>query len=170
MRTLSVIAVAILLCLASPAALSQRAILDDALSPRQSVAVNLTWQPQDVVAAMNALINDDAEALPPLNGQIPNVEIRLNTRQWIGERVRIYLSLPANIVGDNSAGTLRLSWRSSGAFEAGSVFPGSEALIYEGLIESPVTSGTFDFVLSLESDGIPDSFSFEPIYELEIIL
>jgi len=150
--------------------LAQRVMLDDTLSPQQVFSLDLSWQPHDVARALTGMLSDQPSALPPLIGYVPGVEIRLNTVDFVGQQVRIFLSLPAGITGDISTAGIELAWEASGAFLSGSVRPGQETLIYEGVLEAPVTSGTFDFILSIDDGGIPDSFNLEPDYELEVIL
>ena len=157
------------LLLVSADALAQRIRLSDLLSPQQIYTLDLAWHPNEVARAVNAMLNDQVAAFPPLQGIVSGVEIRLNTEAYVGQRVRIYLVLPAMIVADPSAGTLQLSWDENGDFLSGSVYAGQEALLFEGVLEKPLTSGILNFVLLVESDGIPDSFSIEPYYELELL-
>lgn len=154
---------------AIPAAHAQRTILDDSLSPRQNYSVELNWGPQDIEQAMGALFAEQDTALPPLTGYLSAVEIRLDTSRFVGKRARIFMSVPGAIAGDNSGGTLELAWQGRGAFESGSMRPGQAVLIFEGALDSPVLTGTFDFAISIASAGTTDSFNFELMYEIEII-
>ncbi len=104
-----------------------------------------------------------------MNGVLQGVDIRLDTREFIGHTVRIYLVLPVAIAGLNGLGSMELSWRTRGRLNAGMVRPGQDAVIFEGPIEHQVTEEIFDFVLSIEGGDVADSFTFEPKYELEII-
>jgi hypothetical protein len=156
------------LSVTSHAAFAQRVLLDDSLSPQQNFALNLDWGPADVSRALTAMLANQDAPLPPLRGFLGGVNVRLDTRDYVGERVRIFMSVPGAIPGDNSSGTLELEWQARGAFESGSLRPGQEALIFEGILESPVLDGTFDFVISMTSVGAADSFNFELTYELEV--
>ena len=169
MKRSSLLLVGLLTLFASPAALSQRVVLDDSLSPRQNFSLELKWGPQDVQQALGALFADQNSALPPVSGYLTGVEVRLDTREFVGQRVRIFLAVPANIAGDTSAGTLEIAWQASGIFYSGSAVPGRAALVYEGLLEDPIVSGTFNFAITAASASVADSFSFELTYELEVI-
>jgi hypothetical protein len=153
----------------SASAAAQTVLLDDSLSPRRNYAVDLNWQPEEIGRALSALFTDNDAALPPLTGFVPNVEVTLSTAEHMGQRVRIYLSMPAVIIGDNTGGDLNLRWQARGTFESGSIGPGQRALIFEGAVDSPTIGGTFDFTLSMSSDSDLDSLYFEPVYELEVI-
>ena len=169
MKTVYVLTLAVSLLLAFADASAQRIRLSDTLSPQQNYALDLAWQPHEVTQFVTAMLNGQEGSLPPLRGFLPGVDIRLNTREYVDQRVRIYLVLPATIAADPSSGSLQLSWEVSGDFLPGSVHAGQEALLFEGELKSPVTSGNFNFMLVIESDGIQDSFSIEPYYELEIL-
>jgi hypothetical protein len=158
----------VFLLLLSVEVAAQRVRLTDTLSPQQVHSVDLAWQPYELAHAVNGILNDEGAALPPLKGFLPAVEIRLNVVDYVDQRVRIYLVLPGTIVADPSAGTLELSWEVTGDFLPGSVRLGQEALLFDGVLTEPVASGTFDFILIADSDGVPESFSIEPYYELEV--
>jgi len=148
---------------------AQRVRIDDTLSPQQVYTLDLAWQANEVARAVNTVLNDESAPLPPLRGFLPGVEVRLNTADYVGHRVRIYFILPASNVADPGAGTLELSWEATGDFLSGGVRLGQEALLFDGVLANPVASGTFDFILIAESDGVPESFSIEPYYELEVL-
>jgi len=164
-------AAVLMLCLvaATEDAFGQRVPLDDSLSPQRYYALDMNWGPADVGQAIAALLADQDAALPPLRGFLAGVEVRLDTRRFLGERVRVFMSVPGPIVGDESAGTLQLEWHARGAFESGSLLPGQPALIFEGRLDRPVLAGTFDFAVTMSSIGAADTFDFELDYELEII-
>jgi hypothetical protein len=168
MKSVCVFGLSVALLLVVADASAQRIRLTDSLSPQQIYSLDVGWQPYELSQAVSAMLNDQTAALPPLTGFLPGVEIRLNTQNYVGQRVRIYLALPP-ITADPSSGTLQLSWEVSGDFLPGSVHTGQEALLFEGELVNQVTSGTFNFVLLIESDGVPESFSIEPYYELEVL-
>ena len=169
MRTTPALILSVFLLLACEAASAQRVRLSDALSPQQNYTLDLARQSHEMTQMVAALLNGDAGYLPPLQGIVPGVEIRLDTSEYVDQRVRIYLVLPATITADPSQGSLQLSWEVSGDFLSGSVFAGHEALLFEGLLRKPVTSGAFNFALVIQSDEIQDSFIIEPYYELEVL-
>lgn len=158
----------LLLALALPAS-AQRYQLDDSLSPRQIYSLTLEWQPHEMGRAIRALFADEASQLPPLNGTLHSVDVRLDASDFIGQRVRIFLSLPPAIAGVSGLHNMELSWRTQGQMHAGSVRPGQEAMIFEGVVKRPVIDDVFDFVLSVNAGDVSDSFTIEPGYELEII-
>jgi len=167
MVTIFILTVSSLLACADT--LAQRVRLSDALSPQQNYSLDLARQTHELTHMVTAMLNGDQGVLPPLLGIVPGVEIRLDTSLYVDQRVRIYLILPATITADPGAGSLRLSWEVSGDFLPGSVHAGQEALLFEGELKTPVTSGTFNFMLLVESDSIEDSFIIEPYYELEVL-
>lgn len=155
--------------LAAGNAAAQRLRLDDSLSPVDTFAVALSWQPGAVRQAVAALMADAPNAGPPLSGRIDNVEVRLDTREFVGRNARIYLTLPATIAGLASPGDLELEWDATSPFIAGAVRPGQSTLVFDGEIESVVTSAVFAFALRLDRGADTDTFDVEPHYELEII-
>lgn len=169
MKQLLIVISGLLAVLAYQEAQAQRIVLDDSLSPRQKFSLELRWSPQDVQQALGALFSDQNSQLPPLSGYLTGVEVRLDTRQFVGQRVRIYLVIPASVAGDTSGGSLEVAWQARGLFESGSAASGQATLVFEGILEEPITSGTFDFSISMASTGVSDSFSFELSYELEVI-
>jgi hypothetical protein len=169
MKKLYFFLLALFLLMSFTAASAQRIRLTDTLSPQQNYSVDLGLQQHEITQMVASILNGEESPLPPLRGVIPGVEIRLDTRDYVDQRVRIYLVLPATITAEPGSGTLQLSWEASGDFLPGSVRPGQETLLFEGELKKPVTSGTFNFMLLVESDGIQDSFSIEPYYELEIL-
>ena len=150
-------------------ALAQRARLDDFLSPEQNYAVDLQWNAAEIKRALNAMLGGNTSAMPPLVGQVNGVEVRLDTRAYVGKRTRIFLTLPVLISGLDSPSDLELSWQVSGAFLSGAVRPGQSTLIFEGVVDEPVTGFVMDFMLALENGGTADAFSLEPVYEIELL-
>ena len=140
-------AIALLLALVlSPTALAQRTALDDSLSPRQVYDLDVGWGPQEIMRSVRALLNDQDPILPPITGYLPGVDIRLDTRAYVGRTVRIYLRLPTAMPGADSVGDIELSWRANdGQLQGGSVSPGQEALLFEGTVDGPVTGGVLNF-------------------------
>lgn len=147
---------------------AQRIELDDSLSPRQNYFLDLKWTPQEIGRAITAMFNGRASALPPLTGRIPNVDTRLNTRAFIGQSAKIYLALPIIQTGTHSPNNMQLNWRTRGKFLSGSVRPGQSTLVFEGIIDQAVTTEVFDFTLSIENGDVPDNFTLEPKYEIEV--
>jgi hypothetical protein len=63
-----------------------------------------------------------------------------------------------------------LRWEASGRFSAGTVRPGQSTLVFEGVIEEPITSAIFNFVFALGNGAVADPFVLEPVYEIEPLL
>jgi len=169
MKALAQLGSCLLLVVMAQAAPAQRAVLDDSPSPRQTYSLDLGWQPHEIRQSLQALLNDQNADVPPLTGIVPGVDIRLDTRRYVGQPVRIFLRLPTAMPGTNSLGDIELSWQPGGPFQGGSVSPGQEALLFEGMIDQPVTGGVLNFILSIGPGGAPDRFNVEPVYEVEII-
>jgi len=161
--------VVLLMALAAASVSAQRVRLDDSLSPTQSYAVELSWSSGDINRALNALMAGASDAGPPLTGRIANVEVRLDTRDFVGESARIYLALPTLISGLESSAGLELRWDASDRFLSGAVRPGQSTLVFDGTIDGPVTSAVFGFLLVLEDPTDADFFEVEPTYELEVL-
>lgn len=152
------------LLLAAGTAAAQRVRLDDSLSPVDSVHIDLAWNTDDI-AALAIAQPGGFDASPPATGRLPGVEVRLDTREFVGREARIFLS----IQGPGEAADVRLGWEARGRFLAGSVRPGQATLVFEGLIEQPVTSGIFNFVLEVVEVSALLQNSLEVIYELETL-
>ena len=117
------------------------------------------------MAALAVAQQASVDELPPAIGRLPGVEVRLDTREFVGRQARIFLS----IQGLGDAPDVRLGWDAGGRFLAGSVRPGQATLVFEGLIDQPVTSAIFSFTLEVgEASAVPQN-SLEVIYELETL-
>jgi len=157
------------LVFAATAASAQRVRLDDSLSLVDSHPVELGWSQGQIDAALQALVVGADDALPPMSGRVPGVQVRLDTRAFVGRTARIYLSLPVSMSGVENPADLELRWEAGGVFLPGSVRPGQATLVFEGVVEQDVTSVVFDFLLLLDNAGIGHSFTVEPFYEIEVL-
>jgi hypothetical protein len=135
--------------------------LDDSLSPRQEVDVIIDWRYR------NNLENLDDEQLNALYSTVANVEVRLNTAQYMDRQARIYLSLPVVIRGLDDPAGLRLSWTTHGIFSDGTVTPGTRALLFDGVITRQVMIDIFDFTIDIDGRSFNEPINFEPEYEIE---
>jgi len=168
MTAASAIVAAVTLVLAAPALYAQRIELDDSLSPADLHRVDLSPLPGSLSGAMSAILSGgDAEVV--LIGQVPGVDVRLNTRAYIDASARIYLTLPLLVAGLDGASGLELRWEATGPFLPGTLRPGQSALVFDGTVTDAVTRGTFDFVFVLENGLGAESFDMEPVYEIEIL-
>lgn len=147
---------------------AQRVALDDSLSPVDTIAVTLEWEPGTLRRALGDLMAGVPNAGPPLTGRADNVEVRLDTREFVGESARIYLTLPPVIANLGRPGDFELGWNATPPFIPGFARPGQSMLVFEGAIESPITSAVFSFSLKLDRGADTDVFDVEPYYELEI--
>lgn len=159
----------LLTALVTTAAVAERVRLDDFPSPTQTYAVDLQWNAAEIKRAINAMVAGESTTIPPLTGRVEGVEVRLDTRAYVGQRVRIFLALPILISGMDSPSDLELSWQTSGDFLPGAVRPGQSTLIFEGVLNQPVTGFVMDFLLALENGGAADAFTLEPVYEIEVL-
>lgn len=148
---------------------AQRVQLDDSLSPIDTVPVELTWEPGTVRRALADFMAGVPNAGPPLSGRADNVDVRLDTSEFVGQSARIYLTLPAVVPGLGSPSDLTLNWDATHPFIAGAVRPGQSTLVFEGLVETPVTHAQFSFALTLDRGADTDTFDLEPYYELEVL-
>jgi len=114
-----------------------------------------------------ALVANDEAAEIPVSGRVPAVEVRLDTRAFVGQPARIFLTLPrpADALGVTD---LELRWDASANFLPGAVRPGQSTLVFEGVIEQPVTSVVFDFLLIMDNGVAAGPFELEPVYEIEL--
>lgn len=135
--------------------------LDDSLSPQQNVDVQVDWQYN------NNLENLDEDQLNALHSVIRNFEVRLNTAQYAGKQVRVYLGLPVVIPGLEDPASMRLSWTTRGIFSDGTVTPGTRALLFDGIITSAVLIDILDFTIEIDGRSFNNPITFEPEYEIE---
>ena len=147
---------------------AQRMPLNDSPSPRQQYSMELEWQTQEVMRAIGAMLNGQNDPLPPLTGQLAGVDVRLDTRQYVGRNVRIYLRLPTAMPGSTNVSDITLSWEAGGEFLAGAVSPGQDALLFEGTITETVTGDVLDFLISINIGETLERFDLEPFYEIEV--
>jgi hypothetical protein len=153
--------VATLLLAAGPAA-AQRVRLDDSLSPANSLHVDLRWETAALAAALKSPLAV-AQNLPAATGRLPGVEVRLDTREYVGRQARIFL----RIEGVAESTDLEMRFEANGRFLPGAVRPGQSALVFEGAIEQALTSAVFSFVLSVGDGADLSQNSLEVIYEIE---
>jgi hypothetical protein len=152
-----------LLCLLGQQGYAMAERLDDSLSPRRQVELDLVWQHQG-----NPDTLSDAE-FNSLTAQARNLDTRLDTSAYVGSEARIFLELPILVRGLGNPSSLALSWTTGGLFNAGRVTPGNRQLIYEGQITQPVMRDTITFTFELDARYLQQPLRLEPVYEIEII-
>jgi hypothetical protein len=137
--------------------------LDDSLSPRRQIDLELQWQYQGNPDSLS-----DAE-FNAVIAQARNLDTRLDTSAYVGSEARIFLELPILVRGLGNPSSLLLSWTTGGLFNAGRVTPGNRTLIYEGSITQPVMRDTITFTFELDARYLHQPLRLEPVYEIEII-
>ena len=137
-------------------------VLDDSQSPRKQFNFRFEWANK---GDLSALSKDEFFLL---EAHIPDVEVRLNTSNYIGKKARIYLALPSQIDGFNGSRGFSLAWKTTGIFASGATSPGNRALIFEGLIGSSLLTDFFTFILKLDANRLTGKLRYAPIYEIEL--
>ncbi|MGB7931434.1 MAG: hypothetical protein WCH04_04310 [Gammaproteobacteria bacterium] len=137
-------------------------LLDDSLSPQQLLNLNFDWK--DPLYSGPA--NDSN--FTAVVAYAYNVETRLNTAKYLGQRARIFLGLPINVRGLRNPDSLRMSWTTNGLFSDGSVRPGNRQLIYQGTITENVMRDNFNFTFDMDGRDLNQTLRLETVYEIEI--
>ncbi|MGW8369134.1 MAG: hypothetical protein ACWGPN_10700 [Gammaproteobacteria bacterium] len=148
---------------------AERLKLDDSLSPVDRFDVAVELPPGAMARATRALILGGDDDGIVLIGRIPNVEVRLDTADFVGQSARIFLTLPLqSSAGLSGPGDLELRFEATGSFLSGSVRPGQSVLVFDGQIEQPVISVVFSFAVMFENTASSETFELEPYYEIEV--
>ncbi len=137
-------------------------VLDDSQSPRKQFNFKFEWANKGDLSALNK------DEFFLLKAHIPDVEVRLNTSNYIGKKARIYLALPSQVDGFNGSQGFSLAWKTTGIFDSGMTSPGNRALIFEGLIESPLLTEFITFTIKLDANRLTGKLRYAPIYEIEL--
>ena len=140
----------------------QGELLDDSLSPQQQLNLSFDWK-DPLYSGPTGDRNFTAVV-----ARAYNVETRLNTAKYLGQRARIYLGLPINVRGLRNPDSLRMSWTTNGLFSDGSVTPGTRQLIYQGTINKQVMRDIFNFTFDMDGRDLNQTLRLEPVYEIEI--
>lgn len=146
----------------TPLAAQQR--LDDSLSPRQQVRANIEWAPSLQVLARGVLPDEIK-----LRGVIQNLDIRLDTSAFVGQQARITMKIPLPVQGLANPAGMRVEWTTGGVFQAGEIVPGTEALVFQGLIKDDVLRDVINMQILLEPRAINGNVQFEPVFEIELL-
>lgn len=141
-------------------------VLDDSLSPRQQFRLQLTWADEsgEVTADQQMGVDGPGEMI----GTLADVDVRLKTEDYMGEKVRIYLSLPRITDGAPADSNLRLAWATEGIFLNGEVHSGTRGLLFEGQVDEPVMREIFDFSIYFSAWFMDDALRITPVYEIEV--
>ena len=136
-------------------------ILDDSQSPRQQYEIEFRWEESGDVFQL------DANALNTMTGVLRDVEVRLDTRAFQGQPAQIFLRIPEQINGLGDSAGFRINWTTRGVLASGSTTPGNRALIFDGVIESPLIIDFFNFNMDLDARHLTGVLRLEPIYDIE---
>jgi len=136
--------------------------LDDSLSTQQQYDADLVWKQKYNTG------NLDNRELNALVAQARHVEIRLNTAPYVGQRGRIFISLPLDIRGAADASALRMSWTTNGLFSNGSLTAGNRARLFDGEITERVMTDVFDITFEIDARQIFSDLRLEPVFDIEI--
>lgn len=134
--------------------------LSDAASPRQRVVASVEWLSPERTRDL------DTEDLNRIVATVRSLEVVLDTSDFVGQEVEIFLRLPVRIRGLRSSTGLRLDWRTQGRLNEGSVIPGNRELVFRGIIDTPLLRDIFDFTVLIDAREVVRGLDFEPIYEI----
>ena len=148
------------LVLAAGGALAAPVRLDDSASPKARIDIAPRWLGEHEYTG-------DRDWLHAMVAEAANVEVRLDTRAFVGRRGRVYLAIPAQVPGLLSPTALRVSWQSRGGFASGEASPGSRTLVYDGAITSPVTVVRLDFRFELDARYVGPGLRVDPYFEID---
>ena len=130
---LLVLVVGLALALDSPAQAATFSV-DDSRSTVQDNSLPMQWR-----------------SISPARGDhqvqgVTRVQLKLDTRQWVGQFGRIYMTLPAQ-----PSATLQARWRTQGPLLSGQLTSGQRGLVWSGVI----ASGGLEDVLTvtIQTDG-----------------
>jgi hypothetical protein len=137
--------------------------LSDSLSPQQQINIEFDWKHH------NAGDELDEKQFNTVIAHARNVDIRLDTSDFVAMQARIFLELPIQVRGLNSPQRLAVSWTTNGLFQNGEVTPGIRRLIFEGRITEPVMRDIFNFTFEVDARFLTELMRLEPVYEIEII-
>lgn len=136
-------------------------LLDDSKSPKKQYSTQFKWVHPSHLGSM-----DEDEYLL-LEGTQSNVEVWLDTTDYMGQRARIYLGLPRQIQGFNSTEHFILRWKTNRIFSSGEVRPGNRAQIYDGSIDADLMIEMFTFTLRIKANYLTGKIRYAPIFEIE---
>lgn len=89
----------------------------------------------------------------PKSGSVPDtetrvqVQIRINTRDYLGRNARIYMALPLD-----PGPQITATWQTQGQLMPGQVMSGGRTLVFSGPITGPTLEDQFDLRLRSQGD------------------
>ena len=125
--------------------------LDDSLSYTTPPNAQMQWLPlksgQPFAGGMEAVVR---------------VNIRIDTRDWIGRSGRIYMVLPRD-----EASRIEAVWTTQGRLQAGRLLSGERALVYAGQITAPTLEDLLQVRLRSNADWQANSRRLNFHFELD---
>ena len=125
--------------------------LDDSLSHTIPPNAQMQWLPlksgQPFAGGMEAMVR---------------VNIRIDTRDWIGRSGRIYMVLPRD-----QASSVEAVWTTQGRLQAGRLLSGERALVYAGQITTPTLEDQLQVRLRSNPDWQSNSRRLNFHFELD---
>lgn len=121
-------------------ALAEPIRLDDSLSQVTPPVAEWAWEPGSLRSGNSRLLMKVV------------VNVRLDTRKWVGKQGRIFMVMPVE-----GAGPLRAEWETLGRLQAGRLAPGERALVFSGSIPSPWLEDTMRLQLVADSRTMTES-------------
>lgn len=145
------LAIAALFALLAAAAWANPHRLDDSLSHTVPPNVQMQWLPlksgQAFAGGMEAWLR---------------VNIRIDTRDWIGRSGRIYMVLPRD-----QASSIEAVWTTQGRLQAGRLLSGERALVFVGQITTPTLDDQLQVRLRSNADWQSNSRRLNFHFELD---
>jgi hypothetical protein len=161
-RTLIRAALPLLCSLLSATVVAER--LNDSLSPRQQINLQLDWKTSSIDPDKL-----DQHEIHRVIAHTSNVDTRLDTSKYLDKEVRIYLALPILVRGLSNPQGMNFSWTTNGLFLEGQLTPGNRQLIFEGHVTSPIMIDNFHFTFELDARYLTQTLRLEPVYEIETL-
>ena len=126
--------------------------LDDSLSHTVPPNVQMQWLPltqgQSFTGGMEAWLR---------------VNIRIDTRDWIGRSGRVYMVLPRD-----QASSIEAVWTTQGRLQPGRLMSGDRALVYAGRISSATLEDQFQVRLRSNPDWQSNTRRLNFHFELDV--
>jgi len=126
--------------------------LDDSLSHTVPPNVQMQWLPiapgQPFAGGMEAWVR---------------VNVRIDTRAWMGRSGRIYMALPRD-----QASSVEAAWTTQGRLQAGRLMSGERALVYAGAITGPTLEDQMQVRLRSLADWTSGSRRLNFHFELDV--
>jgi hypothetical protein len=77
---------------------------------------------------------------------ITRVQVKLDTRAWVGKQVRLYMALPAQ-----AGGAVQASWQALGPLLSGQLSSGQRGLVWSGIVPTAMLEDVL--TVTIQTDG-----------------